>query len=163
MAEPGEVLVLGIGNPDRGDDGVGRMAARLLAADAPAHVEVAESGGEATDILEHLEDAASAILIDACATGGAAGTVHRFDVSVEGLPSGVFGVSTHGFGLHEAIELGRALGCLPRRCVVYAIEGERFETGAPLSEAVAAAAEEVALRVRAELAGGWSVREPGHA
>ena len=49
----------------------------------------------------------------------------------------MFGVSTHGFGVAEGIELARALGALPPVCVVYAVEGERFETGAPISEAVA--------------------------
>ena len=55
------------------------------------------------------------------------------------LPRGALGMSTHGFGLAEALELARALGQLPRRCIVYAIEGASFETGAPLSPEVAAA------------------------
>jgi len=38
-----------------------------------------------------------------------------------------------------AIELGRALGRLPPRTIVYAIEAESFAAGAPLSEPVAAA------------------------
>ena len=39
----------------------------------------------------------------------------------------------------EGIELARALGALPPVCVVYALEGGRFETGAPMSETVARA------------------------
>ena len=57
----------------------------------------------------------------------------------------------HGFGLNEAIELARALGQLPPRCIVFAIEGEAFETGAGLSSAVAAAVREVTDRLSAEL------------
>ena len=67
------------------------------------------------------------------------------------LPQGAFGVSTHGFGLHEAIELARALGQLPSHCVVYAIEGASFETGAPQSPLVAGAVVEVASRLSAEI------------
>ena len=61
-------------------------------------------------------------------------------------------MSSHGLGLHQAIELARALGQLPGRCVVYAIEGASFEAGAPLSPAVAAGAVEATERVRAEIA-----------
>ena len=59
------------------------------------------------------------------------------------------GASTHGLGLAEAIELGRALGRLPARLVVYAIEGQGYATGAPLSPPVARAAEEVVGELRA--------------
>jgi hydrogenase maturation protease len=44
--------------------------------------------------------------------------------------------STHALGVAEAIELARALGRLPARLEVYAIEGARFTAGAGLSPAV---------------------------
>ena len=50
------------------------------------------------------------------------------------------------------MELARALAQLPPHCVVYAIEGASFETGAPLSQAVAAAVADVAARLRTEIA-----------
>lgn len=136
-------IVLGIGNPDRGDDGAGRRVARLLRGRLPERIEVAEHDGEATALLARLEGAAAAYLIDACASGAPPGTVHRFDVSAAPLPHGVFGLSTHGMGLAAAVELARALGQLPLRCIVYAIEGESFAPGAPLSLPVSAAVAEV--------------------
>ena len=142
-AVAGRVLVLGVGNPGRGDDGAGRAVAQALRGALPRAIEVAEADGEATDILARLDGASAAFLID--------GTVHRFDVSEAPLPQGAFGVSTHGFGLHEAIELARALGQLPSHCVVYAIEGASFETGAPQSPLVAGAVVEVASRLSAEI------------
>jgi hypothetical protein len=63
------------------------------------------------------------------------------------MPAVVSGISTHGFGPAAAVELARALGLLPRRSVVYAIEGTSFEAGAPLSPPVAAAVAEVARRL----------------
>jgi len=145
-------IVLGIGNLDRGDDAAGRQVARRLREMLPEDIEVAELDGEATSLLTRLEGAAAAYLVDACASGAIAGTVHRFDVTTTPLPQAAFGLSTHGFGLPEAIELARALGQLPRRCVVYAIEGECFEVGARLSLPVAAAVADVARRLRAEIA-----------
>lgn len=156
-------IVLGVGNPDRGDDAAGRKVARLMRWMTPHHVEVTEHDGEATDLLSRIEGAAAAFLVDACVSDNPVGTVHRFDVNAAPLPQRMFSVSTHGFGLAEAIELARALGCLPPRCVVYAITGEAFETGAPLSPPVAAAIGDVARKLLTEITGDGSRREPRHA
>jgi hydrogenase maturation protease len=56
-------------------------------------------------------------------------------------------------GLADAIELARALGRLPPRVTVYGIEGERFDTGAPLSDSVAGAIDEVVALARSARAG----------
>lgn len=145
-------IVLGIGNPDRGDDAAGRRVARLLRRMLPDDVEVAEQDGEATALLARLDGAAAAYLVDACASGAPAGTVRRFDAGAAPLPQAAFGVSTHGFGLAEAVELARSLGQLPKRCIVYAIEGQSFELGAPLSPPVSAVIADVVRRVEAEIA-----------
>lgn len=145
--------VVGIGNPDRGDDAVGRAVVRRLLGRLPDGVEIVEADGEATALLARLDGAQAVYLVDACASGAAAGAIRRFDVATRPLPQGAFGLSTHGFGLAEAIELARVLEQLPPRCVVYAVEGGSFETGAPLSAPVAAAVPEVADRICAELAG----------
>jgi hydrogenase maturation protease len=144
-------IVLGIGNLDRGDDAAGRAVVQLLRATPPDGVELVEQDGEATALLACLEGASTAFLIDACSSGAPVGTVRRLDVGKAPLPQAVFGLSTHGFGLAEAIELARALGQLPSNCVVYAIEGSVFEMGDPLSPSVAAAVAAVAARLRSEV------------
>jgi hydrogenase maturation protease len=77
--------------------------------------------------------------------------VHRLEAGERELPAPPFGVSSHHLGLAEALELARAVGRLPRRVVVYGIEGARFEAGDELSPSVAAAAEEVAAAIRDEV------------
>jgi hydrogenase maturation protease len=146
-------IVIGIGNPERGDDAAGRTVARRLRGLLPPDVVIAEEGGEATALMARFDGAAEAYLIDACRSGAAAGTVRRFDVARAPLPHDAFGASTHGFGVAQAIELARALGQLPPRCVVYAIEGASFETGAPLSPPVAQAVADVVKRLREAIAG----------
>ncbi|HEY8125963.1 MAG TPA: hydrogenase maturation protease [Methylocystis sp.] len=148
--EPPRIIVLCIGNPDRGDDAAGRAVARALRA-SPADVDIIEEEGEATRVLTRLEAADAAYIVDASVSGAPPGEIRRFDVSTDPLPRAAFGASTHGFGLAEALELARALGALPSRCVVYAIEGETFEIGAPMSPAVAAAVDIVAGRLRADI------------
>lgn len=145
-------IVIGVGNADRGDDAAGRAVAKLLRGARPAGIEIVERDGEATALLSELDGAIEAFLIDACASGAPPGTVRRFDVAAGPLPQHDFGGSTHGFGLAAAVELARALGRLPPSCIVYAIEGETYEFGAPLSPSVEAAVAEVARRVTAEIA-----------
>jgi hydrogenase maturation protease len=149
---PARVVVIGVGNPDRGDDGVGRLAAQVLRARLPPAVAVLDHAGEAAQILAWLGEADTAFCIDAACSGAAPGTVRRLDAAAAPLPASILAVSTHGMGLGEAIELARALGQLPQRCVVYAIEGRSFAAGAPLSPEVERAAGEVAARIAAELA-----------
>jgi len=144
--------VIGIGNADRGDDAVGRVAARLFRASCAGGVDVCEIDGEATALLSRLEGAAAAYLIDACVSGAPPGTIRRFDAAEAPLPSVAFGLSSHGFGLAEALELARALGQLPKHCIVYAIEAGSFSAGAPLTPAVAQAAADVARRLAEEVA-----------
>jgi hydrogenase maturation protease len=152
-----DCLVVGIGNLDRGDDAVGRLVARVLQTSVPANVRVVEHDGEATALLAALQSSQHVWLIDAALSGAAPGTIHRIDCSVAdpALPTGT--VSSHGFGLAEAIGLARALNVLPRQCVVYAIEALDGTPGAKLSPLVANAVHAVVKQVLAEIA--LSLRE----
>jgi hydrogenase maturation protease len=145
-------IVVGIGNPERGDDGAGREVAERLRGKLPAHVELAECDGEAASLLALLEGADAAFLIDACLSHAEPGTVRRFDLARTSLPQAGFSVSTHGLGLAEAIELARALGQLPPVCVVYAIEVQSVEQGVGLSALVGLAVDVVSAKVQAETA-----------
>lgn len=143
-------ILIGVGNPDRGDDGLGRQVAHALAGTLSREIGIVQSGGELTQVLSQLQGADAAILVDASCSGVAAGTVRRFDVVAKPLPRELFAVSTHGVGVADAIELARVLGDLPAVCIVYAIEAQQFDAGAPLSAPVAAALPQVVERVRAE-------------
>ena len=125
----------------------------MLAGQLPADVEIAELGGEMTAVLDKLENADVAVLVDACRGGAPAGSVLRFDAVEHGLPSDAFAVSSHGVSVANALELARALGDLPAVCIVYGIEGIRFDPGAALSAPVTEAVREVARRVYAEFHG----------
>lgn len=146
-------IVIGIGNEDRGDDAAGRVIARRLRGLLPPAIEVYEQDGEPAALLALLEGVAAATLIDASASGAPAGTVSRFDASAGTLPRTVSALSSHGVGIAEAIELARALGQLPPRCILYAIEGASFEHGAGLSPPVSQAVATLARRLSGELAG----------
>jgi hydrogenase maturation protease len=142
--------VLGIGNAWQGDDAAGLAAARLVRERAPEGVEVRELEGEPVSIVDALDGADRAFLVDAVRSGAAPGTVHRLDVSEQPVPATLSAASTHTLGVGEAIELARALGRLPRHVVLYGIEAESIAAGEELTPAVALAVDTVAEEVVAE-------------
>jgi hydrogenase maturation protease len=104
---------------------------------------VVEQAGEGLALMEAWEGADTVMILDAALSGAPAGAIRRIDATTELMPKDFFRCSTHALGVGEAIELARALGQLPRRVIVYGIEGEGFEAGAGLSAAVEEAAREL--------------------
>lgn len=146
-----DCIVVGVGNLDRGDDAIGWVVAQRLKTRRVPGMRVIEHSGEAAGLVDCLAGAAAAYLIDASSNGKRPGTISRFDVATQQLAPVAFSGSTHGLGLADAIELLRALGRLPSRCVIYTIEGGRFDVGGGLSPEVGAAAEKVANLIRDEM------------
>lgn len=132
------MLVIGIGNELRGDDAAGLLAARRVRERlAGRDVAVRELEGDPSALLAAWEGADAVVVLDTMRSGAAAGTVRRFDAAAQPLPAELTGsTSTHALGLAEAVELARALGRLPARLVVLAIEGTGFAAGAALTDGV---------------------------
>jgi hydrogenase maturation protease len=144
-------VVVGVGNALRGDDAAGLAVADQLRGCVPAGVEVVSCYLEPSRLIDTWAGAASAVVVDAVASGGEAGTLSRFDASEAAVPARAFRSSTHAFGVGEAIELARALGRLPRRVVVYGIEGSEFAAGGGLTASVQAAVERAVPAVLGDL------------
>ena len=91
---------------------------------------------EPSDLLLRWDGARVAVIVDAVA-GPTPGTVHRLELDHEELaerPGPT--ASTHALDLSEVVELGRELGRMPKRLVVFGIEAESFKTGGGLSQPV---------------------------
>ncbi len=152
MNQAVSILVLGLGNLCRGDDGAGRVVAQRLRELALPEVEVREESGEGTALMEAWKNAGTVFLIDAALSGAAPGTIHRLDANEMPVPSRFFHYSTHAFSVAEAVELARALGRLPLRLILYGLEGQDFSAGEKLSPEIDVAAYELVRRVRMECA-----------
>ena len=150
---PSEILVIGIGNEWRGDDAAGLLVARKIRERNPPGIRVIEAAGDISSVIELLHHAECVVAVDAVQSGGKAGQVHRFDVIQSDLPAGWFNISTHAFGLAEAVAMARQLGRLPPRFIVFGIEAEDFKTGARPSSAIEAAVHEAADRIIREIGG----------
>lgn len=131
---------------------MGLVVARRLREALPESVEVLEREGEPTGLIDAWEPTDEVWLVDAVSSGAAPGTVHRIDASKRELPAEIFRASTHHLGVPEAVELARALGRLPRRVIVYGVEGADFDAGRGITPEVDAAADRVATAVREEVA-----------
>jgi hydrogenase maturation protease len=147
-------LVIGIGNPDRGDDAAGLLVARRVReVTATGDVRVTELIGDQLGLLDAWTGARDVYVIDAVYSGGPVGAVYRFD-GAGSLDARFARRGTHTFGLADVVALGRALGRLPGHLAGYGIEGATFGIGTPLSPAVEAAAGIVASLLAAELKAG---------
>jgi hydrogenase maturation protease len=146
------VLVVGVGNAARGDDGAGIVAAARLAETLPPWICVVAREGDLLALVDELPTADLVIIIDATVSGARAGTIRRMEARDRPLPAGHKACSSHALGVGRVVEIARALGRLPSRLVVYGIEGRDFRPGEGLSPPVETAVEEVVRLVIDEVA-----------
>ena len=146
--------VIGCGNPEAGDDAVGLVAvdrARSELERMPG-VEVVRTGAglHVADLLAGVDAAVVVDAVRAPAGGRAPGTLVRAEAGPEGLPAEVgSSLSSHGFGVAEAIGLVAALDGAPR-VVFLGLEVEQVTAGSPPSDAVAEALPRLVEAVVAE-------------
>ena len=125
------VLVLCVGNPLMGDDGVGvELAKRLQERDYGPLVHVEEGGTLGMTLLPLLEDADTVILVDAVKTGAAPGTL--VTRSKEELPR-------HQIGMKEVLGAAQLCGTLPRAITLVGVEAAHTDFCQPMSAEVRAA------------------------
>ncbi|WP_133130776.1 hydrogenase maturation protease [Legionella yabuuchiae] len=146
-----DLRVLGIGSPF-GDDQVGwHVANRLKQQIGPdsERLLITACDRPGTRILELMRSADKVFLIDAVMTGAPAGTVHY--LKNEEIISFPNGLSTHGIGIIDAIEIGKALNELPKQIVLYGIEIENVSKNFKLSKIIERAIEKTVSRLIKEL------------
>jgi hydrogenase maturation protease len=146
-------VVAAVGNELRRDDGVGpavltRLGARLEAA------AVLPLLASPLGLLGAWDGASLAVVVDAARVSDVEpGAVTVTELGADPGRVRCASVTTHGYGVVDALRLARALGTAPDRVVVVAVAGEDFGLGPGLSPSVANAVCEAA-RVVEELAGG---------
>lgn len=149
-----KILILGLGNPILGDDGVGwRVAeevAKVTANRSEVEVDCAALGG--LSLMERLTGSDFVVIIDAIHTGTKpVGTVSRFPLT--DLPDLSAGHTTaaHDTSLRNALNVGRSMDIplpLDENILIVAIEAESVydfsETlSAPVEASIQAAVEAV--------------------
>ena len=137
-------MVVGLGNPILGDDGVGWKVAEELqkSGNLPVDVDVICLALGGISLMESLEGYQKAILIDAIQTSQAPiGSVRVFNLEGMANPYSGHLSSAHDTSLQNALRIGRDLGVqLPLEIIVITIEAEKvYEFSEELSTPVLAA------------------------
>ncbi|HZE21996.1 MAG TPA: hydrogenase maturation protease, partial [Desulfobaccales bacterium] len=134
MSSKTPIKIIGVGTEWRGDDAAGLLVVRGLKEELPAGVEICESPETASTLQDLWQEAERVMVVDAVVSGASPGTIHRFDAHA---PGASFPVShsphTHGWGLSEALAMGKVFQNFPPHLIIYGIEGEKFGLGKEVS------------------------------
>lgn len=135
---PVRLLVLGLGNPLCGDDGLGVAAVEELGRryQAPPGALLLDGGTLGLSLLPFLEDAEQAILVDAVRDDAPPGTLVRLS-GAEVRPAVESRLSVHQVGVADLVGAADLLGRLPRRLVLLGLVPASLDLGVGLSPEVA--------------------------
>jgi len=144
------LLVVGVGNPSRGDDGIGPAVVDAISARADlAGVKTVVAAGDLSDLVVTWGPDDDVVIVDAMIGGGPPGTIRTVDGLRDPLPVPDRPLSSHGFGLVDALELARLLGRLPRTLTIVAVELDGIDTFTPLTDPVRGAVDDVIATITA--------------
>jgi hydrogenase maturation protease len=131
------IIVVGIGNDFRRDDGVGLTVVQRVAKSNLPGVRVVCGISEPAALLEAWSGAARAVVVDAVeGANSVPGRIRRWTgPDLESTPV----VSSHALGLAQTWALGQALARMPGELVIFTVDVVDTNHGIGLTPAVAAA------------------------
>ncbi len=132
------VVVVGVGNPLMGDDGVGQAVLERLKERLPEWVELVDAGCDSLDALLDAKDAELVVLVDAIDAQQPAGTLFRFSADTirnSAVPSNR--ISLHQLSLKECLALAELSGFDPEKLVVVGVQPAVVEPRMRLSDTIA--------------------------
>ena len=149
------LTIIGCGNPNRGDDGVGVAIAQRLQAYLAQHpmpeVQVVDCGTAGIEVMFKAKGSDRLIIIDASSTGSEPGAVFEVPgAELEALPSPSYNL--HDFRWDNALAAGRKIFAeFPKDITVYLIEAENLGLSLDLSAVVERASDLVFARIVEQL------------
>lgn len=150
--QPVKIAVIGVGNLLLKDEGIGvHIVRELQQKSLPAGVEVRDGGVGGLDLLDILEKASHALLVDAADMGLAPGSVRRFKPDEVQAGGDAPRFSSHDVGLLDVLKLAQALNRSPEEVVIFGIQPKEITWSTELSPEVRAAVPEVIEMVIAEI------------
>jgi hydrogenase maturation protease len=150
-AKENGILIIGIGNEFRSDDGYGLVIARKIRKKIDPSVKVIEHSGDGASLMEVWKGYDNVIIIDAVCFGKKPGTLLVIDANKKSLPTEKMHHSSHIFGLNDAIETARVLKKLPKNIQIFGVEGKSFGTGTSMSEEIKVTMNEVIDKIMMDI------------
>lgn len=135
------LVIIGCGNLNRSDDGVGvrvihELHARWHSAPPPG-IKLFDAGTAGLEVMFHARGAGALIIVDASRSGSAPGAVFELPgEEVDGAHDP--GYSLHDFRWDHAVHAGRRIfgSAFPSHLTVYLVEAESLVLGTELSASV---------------------------
>ena len=152
------ILVLGLGNTIMTDDGFGVEVVTTLSSryHFQGPVKILDGGTLGLDLLPHLEEIESLLIIDALDMRDEPGKIFR--LQGDEVPRAFASkLSVHQMGLQDLLAVSELPGHVPRNLVVWGVQPECIEMGTELTATVAKAVEPVVDSVLEELQG-WGIQ-----
>lgn len=154
VAQIADTLILALGNPLRGDDGVGAATLEALSRhDLPEEVDLVDGGTGGLEIVLLFQDYRRVIIIDAAEMGIKPGGWRRFTRDDVLFPSDdqVMRSTIHDAGLAEALRLADALTITPDELVIYGVQPLEVGWISGLSEPIWATVPDIIAAILGEL------------
>ena len=131
-----KVIILGMGNLLRGDDGIGTHFVRMLNKDDLDcdNLEIIE-GGICPEFASFIEDADKLIIVDAIRGGKEPGTIYHLGIDDVAMDLAAKS-SVHQLGLVDNLKILRILGREPRHTIIIGIEPKNTDCRLELSPEV---------------------------
>ena len=146
-----EIAIIGCGNPNRCDDGVGSQVLRRLAGTLREYgqrVRLLDAGTDGMGVMFAARSCRALIIVDACRSGAQAGAIFEVPGACLARPPRD-NFTLHDFRWDHALYAGRRIFAedFPSEVTVFLVEAERVDFGIELSSAVACSAERVAVMI----------------
>lgn len=147
----GNLIVVGIGNPYRGDDGAGWAIIDGLKKKLSPAIELVKQRGDIAELIDIFAQYNTVYLVDAYQSHALMDSWKRIDIHQEPIPDEQPQTSTHGFSIAQAISLAKNLDQLPKKLILYAIKGDNYTISDHLSPSVAKSIDEVMEAILKEI------------
>ena len=149
-----KVVVIGVGNPLLGDEGLGIAAVeRLKKRPLPRTVEVVDAGTDSLDALLDAKDAERVIIVDAVDAAREPGTLIRLSADDLFRSESEPLLSLHQLSLKESLCLAELTGFDRRKLLVIGMQPEKVEPSMSLSDAVEERMDSLICEIEKEIRG----------
>lgn len=149
-----QIKIIGVGSPF-GDDQVSWKIVDILKQKKnlqqyiPASLSIEKYDRPGVRLLELMKDSDKVFLIDAVITGNSVGTLYRLEnEEIEELKCIL---STHGIGVAQVLQLGKAINQLPHHLIFYGIEINSSVFSSETSLLIETAIHHLVERIEAEI------------
>jgi len=149
-----KVVVIGVGNPLLGDEGLGIAAVeRLKKRPLPRTVEVVDAGTDSLDALLDAKDAERVIIVDAVDANAEPGALIRLNADDLFRSESEPLLSLHQLSLKESLCLAELTGFDRNRLTIIGMQPEKVEPSMSLSDTVKERMDSLIREIEKEIRG----------